>query len=112
MHGDGNHKTPLHLASLRGSLDVSRLLIEHGADIDAQDDEVGLHFQWHWQMGTASWRGSSQMTVSRSMMRSSCGALKCERYVLCLTVRFVYVALNIIHDSRGLKARVYLIVVG
>ena len=33
------HRTPLHLASLEGSLDISRLLIEHGADIDAQDDE-------------------------------------------------------------------------
>jgi ankyrin repeat protein len=29
-------KTPLDLASFEGSLDVSRLLIEHGADVDAQ----------------------------------------------------------------------------
>ena len=34
-----HHKTPLHLASLKGFLDVSRLLIEHGADIDAQDND-------------------------------------------------------------------------
>ncbi|KAF8478723.1 ankyrin repeat-containing domain protein [Russula ochroleuca] len=38
------HKTPLHLASLGGSLDVSRLLIEHGADINAQDDEFKTPF--------------------------------------------------------------------
>jgi ankyrin repeat protein len=34
-----NYETPLHLASLRGSLELSNLLIGHGADIDAQDDE-------------------------------------------------------------------------
>ena len=34
---DCRHKTPLHLASLGGSLDVSRLLIEQGAVIDAPD---------------------------------------------------------------------------
>jgi ankyrin repeat protein len=30
------YKTPLDLASFEGSLDVSRLLIEHGANVDAQ----------------------------------------------------------------------------
>jgi ankyrin repeat protein len=29
-------KTPLDLASFEGSFDVSRLLIEHGANVDAQ----------------------------------------------------------------------------
>ena len=38
------HKTPLHLASLGGSLDVSRLLIEHGAYFDVQDDEYQTPF--------------------------------------------------------------------
>ena len=28
----------IHLASFEGFLDVSRLLIEHGADVDAQDN--------------------------------------------------------------------------
>ena len=32
-------RTLSHLASLRGSLDMSRLLIEHGADLNAQDNE-------------------------------------------------------------------------
>lgn len=36
---DWHHKTPLHLTSLKGSLDMSQLLIEHGADVDAQDDK-------------------------------------------------------------------------
>ena len=35
----GQYRTPLHLASLKGTLDVSRLLIEHGADLNAQDNE-------------------------------------------------------------------------
>ena len=35
VRGSGD-KTPLDLASFEGSLDVSRLLIEHGADTDAQ----------------------------------------------------------------------------
>jgi hypothetical protein len=34
-----NHQTPLHLASLRGYLELSQLLIGHGADIEAQDDQ-------------------------------------------------------------------------
>jgi ankyrin repeat protein len=39
MHREWRHKThPLHLASFEGFLDVSRLLIEHGADVDAQDN--------------------------------------------------------------------------
>ena len=37
-------KTPLHLASLGGSLDVARLLIEHGGDVDAQDDKCQTPF--------------------------------------------------------------------
>jgi ankyrin repeat protein len=38
MHREWRHKTPLHLASSEGFLDVSWLLIEHGADVDAQDN--------------------------------------------------------------------------
>jgi ankyrin repeat protein len=39
VNSRGWHHNPLYLASLGGSLDLSRLLIEHGADIDAQDDD-------------------------------------------------------------------------
>lgn len=40
---DWHHKTPLHLASLKGSLDMSRSLIEHGEDVDAQNDRIAEH---------------------------------------------------------------------
>ena len=33
------YKTPLHLDSFKGSLDISLLLLEHGANVDARDDE-------------------------------------------------------------------------
>jgi len=45
------HKTPLHLASLGGSLDVSRLLIERGADADAQDDKFHTPFSMALALG-------------------------------------------------------------
>ena len=45
------HKTPLHLAALGGSLDVSRLLIERGADVDAQDDQSQTPFAMALALG-------------------------------------------------------------
>jgi cytohesin len=37
-------RTPLHLASFKGSLSLSRLLIDNGADLDARDDEERTPF--------------------------------------------------------------------
>ena len=37
--------TPLHRASSRGSLDVARLLLSHGANVDEQDDNGRTPFQ-------------------------------------------------------------------
>ena len=37
--------TPLHVASENGSLEVARLLIDHGADIGAKDNEGRTPFQ-------------------------------------------------------------------
>ena len=37
--------TPLHVASMYGSLEVARLLIEHGADMGAKDNEGKTPFQ-------------------------------------------------------------------
>ena len=37
--GFDRKETPLHVASHRGHADVAQLLLEHGADADAQDDE-------------------------------------------------------------------------
>jgi len=34
---DGNHSTPLHLASSSWSVEAVQLLIEHGADVHARD---------------------------------------------------------------------------
>ncbi|PVH73978.1 hypothetical protein DL98DRAFT_386110, partial [Cadophora sp. DSE1049] len=31
----GKHGTPLHAAALNGNIDIARLLIDRGADIDA-----------------------------------------------------------------------------
>jgi ankyrin repeat protein len=45
------HKTLLHLASLGGSLDVSRLLVERGADVDAQDDKFQTPFSMALALG-------------------------------------------------------------
>ena len=35
--GDYNGQTPLHLAVSSGDLTVLKMLIQHGADVDAQD---------------------------------------------------------------------------
>ena len=40
--------TPLHLASMYGRLEVARVLIEHGADIDAKDNKGRTPFQVAW----------------------------------------------------------------
>ena len=40
-----NGSTPLHLASVNGWLEVARVLIEHGADRDAEDNEGRTPFQ-------------------------------------------------------------------
>ena len=37
--GFAKKETPLHVASRRGHADVAQLLLEHGADADARDDE-------------------------------------------------------------------------
>lgn len=34
---DYDHRTPLHVAALHGWIDVAKCLIEHGADVNAQD---------------------------------------------------------------------------
>ena len=34
---DYDNRTPLHVASLHGWIDVAKCLIEHGADVNAQD---------------------------------------------------------------------------
>ena len=36
---DNSRSTPLHFASRRGHLEAAHLLVEHGANIDAEDDE-------------------------------------------------------------------------
>jgi ankyrin repeat protein len=36
---------PLHLASFYGKLEVARLLLERGVDIDAEDDEGNTAYQ-------------------------------------------------------------------
>jgi ankyrin repeat protein len=37
--GFDKRETPLHVASRRGRVDVVQLLPEHGADVDARDDD-------------------------------------------------------------------------
>jgi ankyrin repeat protein len=39
------HNTPLHFALTGGSLEVVRLLLEHGADVDIQDEEDQTPYQ-------------------------------------------------------------------
>ena len=36
---DHNLSSPLHLASIRGQLEISRLLLSHGANVDEKDEE-------------------------------------------------------------------------
>ena len=36
---DKNGNTPLHLSTARGQVEVAQLLIENGADVNAQNDE-------------------------------------------------------------------------
>ena len=47
---DNDVDTPLHEAAMENSLDVARLLIEKGADIDAEDDygQTPLHLAAGW----------------------------------------------------------------
>ena len=42
---DKRRKTPLHHASDYGHLEVARILVEHGANIDAEDNEGRTAFQ-------------------------------------------------------------------
>ena len=44
-HGDDG-QTPLQLASKEGHINVTRLLLEHGVDVDARDDSrnTALHY--------------------------------------------------------------------
>ncbi len=40
--------TPLHIAAERGKLDVAQLLVQSGANIEAQDKVRGLGaLEWH-----------------------------------------------------------------
>jgi hypothetical protein len=40
--------TPLHVASKEGQLAVARLLVEHGANVDAEDDKGRTPLQVAW----------------------------------------------------------------
>jgi hypothetical protein len=42
-------ETPLHVASFRGHANIARLLLEHGADKDAQDHDIRKRegLLWH-----------------------------------------------------------------
>ncbi len=41
-------RTPLHYAAEQGKLDVVQLLVQSGADIDAQDNVRGVGaLEWH-----------------------------------------------------------------
>ncbi len=42
---DNNRDTPLYHASMEGHLEVARLLVEHGADIDAEGKRGKTAFQ-------------------------------------------------------------------
>ena len=42
----GDKSTPLHLALQRGHMEVARLLVEHGADATAQDDQGWTPLHW------------------------------------------------------------------
>ena len=54
---DSAHMTPLHLACVSGNTDISRMLLDHGADIRAKSTELmtPLH--------TAVYHGSSEVAA-------------------------------------------------
>ena len=41
VQGEAQEWTPLHHAALRGHMDMVKLLLSHGANIDARDRAVG-----------------------------------------------------------------------
>jgi len=43
--------TPLHLTSMEGHVDLVRMLVEHGADLSAQDTESWTPLHWASSMG-------------------------------------------------------------
>ena len=51
MEGDNEGKTALHVASLEGHSEAVKLLLEAGAEVDAEDDNGQTPLSWAAENG-------------------------------------------------------------
>ncbi|KAJ5369238.1 uncharacterized protein N7496_008998 [Penicillium cataractarum] len=64
---DMKFRTPLHLAGIEGKDDILKLLLDHGADPEARDDEgLGLCMVRSWSLGRGPRTGPHGLAVSNS----------------------------------------------
>ncbi len=62
---DDAGNTPLHIAALKGRLDFMKLLLEVGADVDAEGEDK------HTALHTAAWKGNHGMACLLLYYRAS-----------------------------------------